>query len=193
MLPPKEITDPSATKPSDWVDEPTIIGESDTKPEGWDDIPEFIVDATATKPDDWNDDDGVWEAPKIPNPEYKGEWRPKRIPNPAYKGPWEAPKIPNPDYTADPNLYVSAPIGGVGIEIWQVTAGTIFDNIFVGDNVDEAKEFSDRTFKQRKEGEPTVKELMDKEEQATQQEMFQQMETELDFEGDIKEEVREDL
>lgn len=28
---------------------------------------------------------GTWEAPTIPNPEYKGEWSPKMIDNPAYK------------------------------------------------------------------------------------------------------------
>lgn len=28
--------------------------------------------------EDWDDeDDGEWEAPTIPNPEYKGEWKPK--------------------------------------------------------------------------------------------------------------------
>jgi hypothetical protein len=28
--------------------------------------------------EDWDDeDDGEWEAPTVPNPEYKGEWKPK--------------------------------------------------------------------------------------------------------------------
>jgi calreticulin len=28
--------------------------------------------------EDWDDeDDGEWEAPTIPNPEYKGEWKAK--------------------------------------------------------------------------------------------------------------------
>ena len=56
-----------------------------------------------------------WEAPKVPNPEYKGEWRPKRIPNPDYQGPWTAPLIANPNYKADSNLYEIKNIGGVGI------------------------------------------------------------------------------
>ena len=30
------------------------------------------------QPEDWSDeDDGEWEAPLIPNPDYKGEWKPK--------------------------------------------------------------------------------------------------------------------
>jgi calreticulin len=61
--------------------------------------------------------------------------------------------IPNPDYVDDPNVYLMPNIGGIGIEIWQVRAGSIFDNIFIGDSLDEAKEFSDRTFAARKEGE----------------------------------------
>lgn len=45
----------------------------DEKPEGYDNIPEFIVDQDATKPDDWDEEeDGKWEAPQIKNPEYKG-------------------------------------------------------------------------------------------------------------------------
>lgn len=45
----------------------------DEKPEGYDNIPEFIVDQDATKPDDWDEEeDGEWEAPKIKNPDYKG-------------------------------------------------------------------------------------------------------------------------
>ena len=37
------------------MDEPTIEDPDDVKPEGWDDISEFIVDTSATKPEDWND------------------------------------------------------------------------------------------------------------------------------------------
>jgi calreticulin len=164
ILPPKEIKDPSAVKPADWVDEPMIVDPEDKKPEGWDDIPEFILDPKATKPEDWNDEeDGAWEAPKVPNPEYKGEWRAKRIPNPNYKGPWVQPTVPNSDYVADPNLYLMENIGGVGIEIWQVTAGSIFDNIFVGDDPEEARQFSEKTFAYRQEKEKALKEAYDKE------------------------------
>jgi len=75
----KEIPDESAKKPEDWVDEPEIPDESDKKPEDWDKISKTILDPEAKKPEDWNDDeDGKWEAPQIPNPEYKGEWTQKK-------------------------------------------------------------------------------------------------------------------
>jgi len=48
--------------------------------------------------------------------------------------------IPNSKYQKDDTLYHCKHIGGVGIEIWQVTAGTFFDNIFVGDDIEEANQ-----------------------------------------------------
>lgn len=191
MLPPKEINDPSAKKPDDWIDNPTVPDVNDFKPEGWDDIPEFVDDVEASKPDDWNDDDGEWKAPRKRNPEYKGEWRQKTIPNPDYKGPWVAPKIANPDYAADSELYKIGKAGGVGIEIWQVTPGSIFDNFFIGDNVEEASEFSKKTFAARKENEPAIKKAIDDEESAKYaQEHAHEEEDYGDYE-DI--EAREDL
>jgi len=75
------------------------------------------------------------------------------IPNPNYKGPWKAPKIPNPEYVPDDQLYVQDGMRYVGIEIWQVKSGTIFDNIIIADNMDEVKAFTDRTWKANKDGE----------------------------------------
>jgi len=148
MLPPKEIPDPNAKKPSDWVDEKTIPDPEDKKPEGWDDIPAEIADPDAQKPEDWDDElDGEWEAPMIDNPEYKGEWSPRMIPNPAYKGEWIHPKVPNPDYFEDANLYAYDSNNFVGIEVWQVKAGTIFDNVLITDSVDEAKKLGELTVK----------------------------------------------
>jgi len=141
MLEPKEIKDPKASKPADWVDAKDIADPEDKKPEGYDDVPAQIADPDATKPDDWDDElDGEWEAPQIANPEFKGEWKPKLIPNPAYKGEWVHPVVPNPAYVDDDTLYRYKDNGAVGFELWQVKAGTIFDNILVTDSVDEAKE-----------------------------------------------------
>jgi len=140
FLAPKKIKDPSISKPKDWVDAREIADPEDKKPEGWDDIPKEIVDDEAKKPEDWDNDlDGEWEAPKVPNPEFKGEWRAKMIPNPEYKGEWVHPEIDNPDYKYDPNLYLDASIGYLGIEIWQVKSGTIFDDFLVTDSVEDAK------------------------------------------------------
>lgn len=139
ILPPREINDPDASKPADWVDEKEIVDETDVKPEGWDDEPAEIVDPEATKPEDWDDEeDGEWEAPMIQNPNYKGPWVAKRIPNPAYKGPWIHPKIANPEFAENPSLYAYDSFGVIGVEVWQVKAGSIFDNFLITDDIDEA-------------------------------------------------------
>jgi len=139
ILEPKKINDPAQSKPSDWVDEAQIDDPADKKPEGYDDIPATIVDPEAKKPEDWDDElDGEWEAPTISNPDYKGPWRAKRIDNPAYKGPWVHPQIDNPAYKPDSSIYEFGSFGAVGLEVWQVKSGTIFDNILVTDSIEEA-------------------------------------------------------
>jgi calreticulin len=140
FLEPKEIKDPSVSKPEDWVDEKQIVDPEDAKPDGWDDIPAQIADPDAEKPDDWDDElDGEWEAPMIDNPEYKGEWTPKMIDNPDYKGEWVHPMIANPDFKDDDSIYEFSDIGAVGLEIWQVKAGTVFGNVIVTDDIKEAE------------------------------------------------------
>lgn len=139
---PQKIPDPDAKKPDDWVDEAMIDDPDDVKPDDWDDEPETIVDPDASQPDDWDEEeDGVWEAPVIPNPNYKGEWRPKQIPNPDYKGEWVHPEIDNPDYVPAGDVYKRGPIGGVGIEVWQVKSGTVFSDFVLTDSVEEAENF----------------------------------------------------
>jgi len=163
MLPPKEIKDPAAKKPSDWVDAKMIADPEDKKPEGYDDIPAQVSDPDAKKPDDWDDElDGEWEAPTIDNPEYKGEWKPKMIPNPAYKGEWIHPMVPNPDYFEDNNLYRYPSNAFTGFEVWQVKAGTIFDNIIITDDINEANKLGEVT-KKLQEAEKKAKQVVDEE------------------------------
>jgi calreticulin len=162
LLLPKEIKDPKASKPADWVDEKQIADPTDKKPEGWDDIPKEIPDPAATKPEDWDDElDGEWERPTIDNPEYKGEWQPKMIDNPAYKGEWVHPLVPNPDFVDDNNLYLYESNKFVGFELWQVKAGTIFDNILVTDDAAEASKWAAKTATTREE----EKKMFDKQEE----------------------------
>jgi len=133
LLPAKEIADPEDTKPEDWVEEAMIDDPEDKKPEDWVEEEE-ITDPDAKKPEDWDDEeDGEWEAPKKKNPDYKGPWSAKRIANPAYKGPWAAKKIPNPEYKEDEakELHVYDDFGFIGIDLWQVKSGSIFDNLIV--------------------------------------------------------------
>ena len=151
VLAPKMIDDPKVTKPADWVDEKEIDDPEDKKPEGWDDIPEKIVDPDAKKPEEWDDEeDGEWQAPLIENPDFKGEWKPKRIPNPAYKGEWVHPQIENPDYVYDPEIYKFDSFAYVGIDVWQVKAGTIYDEIVIGDDVDEVEAIAEKILARNK-------------------------------------------
>merc|ERR1711904_703064 len=164
FLEPKQIRDPDEKKPEDWVDEAEIDDPEDKKPDGYDDIPAKIADPKATKPDDWDDEsDGTWEAPQIDNPDFKGAWKAKRIKNPAYKGVWEAKLIDNPKYASDDKLYSYPKFSTIGIDVWQVKSGTIFDNILITDDVEYAKQHAEKTWKAQKDGEKAMKEKADEE------------------------------
>merc|ERR1712159_558717 len=143
VLKPKEIPDPEDKKPSDWVDSSMMDDPEDKKPGDWvEESEKRIVDAEAKKPDDWDDEeDGEWEAPMKDNPAYKGEWSVKRISNPAYKGFWEAKKIANPKFVDDDAVYKYADFGFIGMDLWQVKGGAIFDNIIITDDSAEADGF----------------------------------------------------
>ena len=169
-----KIADTAAVKPSDWdEDAPRMIPDEDaTVPEDWlENEEEFVADPSAEKPEDWDDEeDGEWVAPQIPNPkcegasgcgtwtrpnkpnpEYKGKWYAPMIDNPDYKGPWEAKKIPNPDYFEDANPSKLTKISGVGIELWTMQNGIMFDNLYVGHSLEVAKTLSEETFKVKQE------------------------------------------
>ncbi|XP_033115135.1 calreticulin-like [Anneissia japonica] len=150
FLPPKKIKDPEASKPDDWDEREKIDDPEDTKPEDWD-KPEFIPDPEAEKQEDWDDEmDGEWEPPQINNPEYKGEWKPKQIDNPDYKGKWIHPEIDNPEYEADDELYKQEDLAAIGFDLWQVKSGTIFDNIYIGNDVAEAEKAAKDLFEATK-------------------------------------------
>ncbi|CAI4222730.1 unnamed protein product [Auanema sp. JU1783] len=163
LLPAKKIKDPDAKKPEDWDEREYIDDPEDSKPEDWD-KPEHIPDPDAKKPDDWDDEmDGEWEPPMIDNPEYKGEWKPKQIKNPEYKGKWIHPEIDNPEYQPDDDLYLYENWGAIGFDLWQVKAGTIFDNVLVADSVEEAQAHAAETFDKLKAAEKELKEKADEE------------------------------
>jgi calreticulin len=197
----KTIKDPAQSKPSDWVDDAQIDDPEDRKPSDWDNTPKQIADPEAEKPDDWDDEaDGEWEAPLIPNPEYKGEWKGKRIANPAYKGPWVHSEIPNPDYTEDKHVYRFTDIGSVGIDVWQVKSGTIFDNIIITDSVKESEDFLEETYGKHKDAEKAMFEAAEKkkkdEEEAARKKAEESKKTEDEDEDEDDDEdapVHEDL
>merc|ERR1712164_78158 len=183
FLEPKEIDDPE-----------------DKKPAGYDDIPAKISDPKATKPDDWDDEsDGEWEAPQIDNPEYKGEWKAKRIKNPAYKGVWAPKKIANPAYVEDTTIGQYGSFSWVGIDVWQVKSGTIFDNLLITDDVEAAKAAADKlkTFqdgeKKRKEEKDAEKAKKAEEDRAKAEEERKKKEEEDKAKEDKKEDEKEEL
>ncbi|KAF7840210.1 calnexin-like protein [Senna tora] len=164
-----KIPDPNAVKPDDWdEDAPMEIEDEEAeKPEGWlDDEPEEIDDPDATKPEDWDDEeDGEWEAPKIDNPKCEaapgcGEWKRPMKRNPAYKGKWHAPLIDNPNYKGiwkpreipNPDFFELEkpdfePIAAIGIEIWTMQDGILFDNILIANDDKIAESYRETTWK----------------------------------------------
>eukprot|EP00793_Prasinoderma_coloniale_P002006 PRCOL_00002514-RA len=138
-FPSKQIDDPADKKPDDWVEDAEIVDESVEKPEGYDDIPPTVADPEASQPDDWDtEEDGEWEAPQVPNPEYKGPWVQPMKPNPEYKGEWAPKQIDNEAYA--PDTYAKyEDIGVAAFELWTVNSGSVFDNILVTDDEEAAK------------------------------------------------------
>ncbi|XP_029118797.1 calreticulin [Elaeis guineensis] len=180
ILPPKKIKDPNAKKPEDWDDKEYIPDPEDKKPEGYDDIPKEIPDPDAKEPEDWNEEeDGEWTAPTIPNPEYKGPWTPKKIKNPNFKGKWKAPMIDNPDFKDDPDIYAYSNLRYIGIELWQVKAGSLFDNILICDDPEYAKKFAEETWGKHKDAE---KAAFDEDEKKREEEENKDVDSDIDDE-----------
>lgn len=178
-----QIKDPEASKPDDWDEDAPkqILDEDAEKPEGWeDDEPDFIPDPEAEMPEDWDEEeDGEWEAPTVENPACEvgcGEWKRPMIDNPDYKGKWIHPMVDNPDYVgvwsprqiSNPAYFseethpeafktLVAPIGGVSVEIWTMSSGIHFDNIYVGNDLEAAAEWAQKSFGEVREKEKALK------------------------------------
>ncbi|CAM6091748.1 unnamed protein product [Calypogeia fissa] len=175
ILPPRKIKQVGAKKPADWDDREYISDPDAKKPDDWDSEPAQIPDPNSKKPDDWDEDeDGEWHPSTISNPKYKGPWKPKRIRNPAYKGKWKIPNIDNPDFEDDPDLYVFSPLQYFGIELWQVKAGSLFDNILITDDEAYAKKAADETWGQIVEGEKEAFEEAERRRQGDEERAAQQ-------------------
>uniref|UniRef100_A0A7S2N6G5 Calnexin n=1 Tax=Haptolina brevifila TaxID=156173 RepID=A0A7S2N6G5_9EUKA len=164
---------PGYTKPVDWVDEMLIEDPTASKPDDWlEDAPDLVPDSQQEAPDDWDvEEDGEWEAPLVRNPEcltnrcgkwtapfisnpdYKGKWLPPRVDNPAFIGLWAPRQIPNPNFFVDDKPYAMAPIGGIGIELWTLQSGILFDNILLCSDPATAQALAVKTFLPRKKAE----------------------------------------
>ncbi|KAJ8266444.1 hypothetical protein GJAV_G00130500 [Gymnothorax javanicus] len=166
------IPDPTATKPPSWdKNTPALIPDPSAQiPLGWlVEEPPLIHDPHAKKPDDWDEDmDGTWEAPLISNPEctkaigcgpwspplisnpsYKGKWTPPLIKNPYYQGPWRPGTISNPASADAPPTLEMSPVAAVGLELWSLTGGVLFDNILLCDDAEVARRWTEASWGQR--------------------------------------------
>jgi len=61
--------------------------------------------------------------------------------------------IDNPDFKDDPDLYVFPNLKYVGIELWQVKSGTLFDNVLISDDPEYAKKLAEETWGKQKDAE----------------------------------------
>ncbi|KAM8930565.1 calreticulin-like [Pelodytes ibericus] len=166
FLLPRKIVDLNATKPLDWDEREKIEDPNERRPDDWEEI-EFIPDPDSRMPHDWDSSmDGEWEAPMIPNPKYRGIWQPHIIDNPNYKGIWVQPDKDNPDYVPDPNIYKYDNIGVIGLDLWQVKSGTIFDNFLITNNETFAEILGNETWGLTKDPERKMKEQQDEERDA---------------------------
>merc|ERR1712031_41253 len=85
-------------------------------------------------------------------------------------GVWEAKLIDNPEYVEDASIGKYAKFGTVGIDVWQVNSGTIFDNILITDDVEYAKAHGEKTWNAQKDGEKAMKEKADEEKRKADEE-----------------------
>ena len=67
-------------------------------------------------------------------------------------------------------------VGMVGIDLWQVKSGTIFDNILVSDSVEDAEDFLAATFSKSKDAEKRAFDDAEKARKAAEEEERKQAE-----------------
>merc|ERR1712066_1204109 len=76
----------------------------------------------------------------------------------------------NPEYEEDTTLYAFESFCGIGFDLWQVKSGTIFDNVLITDDIEEAKKQGDDLWKATSEAEKKMKEAQDEEEKKKEDE-----------------------
>ncbi|KAI5390388.1 Calreticulin-3, variant 3 [Lathyrus oleraceus] len=77
------------------------------------------------------------------------------------------------EFEDDPDLYVLKPIKYVGIEVWQVKAGSIYDNILICDDPQYAKQAVEEFMINNRETEKEAFEEAEKERRAREEEEAQ--------------------
>lgn len=163
------IFDSTAQKPEDWDETfglAWIPNPDVAKPPKWNDDEnesEYVKNPDAIKPAEWDEEEdgewnapmirnpkciygcGKWEAPKIVNKNYKGQWNPPAIENPNYQGEWKPPLVKNPEFAAELSELIN-PIDAIGVEVWSMNSGIMFNNFYFGSSIEEAELLGNSTF-----------------------------------------------
>uniref|UniRef100_A0A8C2NT91 Calreticulin n=1 Tax=Capra hircus TaxID=9925 RepID=A0A8C2NT91_CAPHI len=136
--------------------------------EGWDqaakdksqDWEKHFLDASASKPSDWKGElDGDWQAAMLQKPPYQDGLKPEGID----KDVWLHQKMKN-NYLTEYDLSEFENIGAIGLELWQVRSGTIFDNFLITDDEEYAENFGKATWGETKGPEKEMDAIQAKEE-----------------------------
>ncbi|XP_013001959.2 calreticulin-3 isoform X3 [Cavia porcellus] len=120
-----------------------------------------FLDARANKPSDWNSElDRDWPGPMLQKPPYQDGLKPEGI-NPDI---WLHEKMSSTSYLTQYDLSEFENIGAIGLELWQVRSGTIFDNFLLTDDEAYAENFGKATWGQTKGPEKEMDDILIKEE-----------------------------
>ncbi|XP_074060495.1 calreticulin-3 isoform X1 [Macrotis lagotis] len=135
---------------------------SDIPSQDWN---KHFLDASANKPSEWNSElDGEWQPSVIQKPNYKDRLKSMKMDNLDYKDIWLHQKIENPGYLQEFELAEYENIGVIGLELWQVRSGTIFDNFLITDDENYAADFGQKTWGRTKDPEKEMDMIQAKEE-----------------------------
>ncbi|XP_012519035.1 PREDICTED: calreticulin-3 [Propithecus coquereli] len=120
-----------------------------------------FLDASASKPSDWNAElDGDWQAAMLQKPPYHDGLKPEGID----KDIWLHQKMKSTNYLTQYDLSEFENIGAIGLELWQVRSGTIFDNFLITDDEGYAEHFGKATWGETKGPEREMDAIQAKEE-----------------------------
>ncbi|XP_036865384.2 calreticulin-3 isoform X1 [Manis javanica] len=121
-----------------------------------------FLDASANKSSDWNmtELDREGQASMLQKPPNQGGLKPEGID----KHIWLHRKMKNTNYLTEYDLSEFENIGAIGLELWQVRSGTIFDNFLITDDEEYAENFGRATWGETKGPEREMHAIQAKEE-----------------------------
>ncbi|XP_051025640.1 calreticulin-3 [Acomys russatus] len=138
----------TSSEPPDWGQ---VEG---SEAQGWE---KHFLDAGASKPSDWNSElDGDW----LQKPPYEDGLKAKGID----RDVWLHQKMKPASYLTQYDLSEFENIGVIGLELWQVRSGTIFDNFLITDDEEYADRFGKATWGETKGPEKEMDAVQAKEE-----------------------------